>query len=220
MPENNESLVAGTRVDDAGTRSFALTSQGIHTIVRDLPPNSPSETYCWYPMYVKYCKELAVQQELESRAFKTFIPMEAYSVKKGSTVKTLVRPAVHNIIFVYSFQRRITWMKMYSGQCAPLQYMSRRRLDGRSEIITISPKAMDNFIRAATLDDPLCQRSYLDRPIDITDLDRHIRFVSGTFKGIEGVIKRVNKNRAMILPLTIGLNMKLTITSASDIEFL
>ena len=220
MPENNVSLMAVTRVEDAGTRSFVSAPRQRHADSKDLPPDTTTEQYSWYPMYVKYCKELAVQQDLDANGFKTFIPMEEYCVKQGSSVKTMTRPAVHNIIFVYSFRRRITWMKMYSGPCAPLQYMSRHRLDGTSEVITIPQKAMDNFIRAATLDDPLGQRSYLDRPIDLTYLDRPIRFVSGKFKGIEGIIKRVDKNRAMVIPLTRGVNMKITITHASDIEFL
>ena len=211
MTLSNPSPLASTRVQDAGTRSC---------IQRELPPNTTAETYFCYPMYVKYRKELSVQQELESNEFRTFIPMESFEVKRGSKVCTEQRPAVHNMIFVYSYQKRITWMKMYSRLCEPLQYMSRPFLDGTTKILTIPQRVMENFIRAATLDDPLGQRSYLERPIDITDVDRSIKFVSGSFKGVEGILKRVDKNRAMILPLANGVNMKITITHASDIEFL
>ena len=98
--------------------------------------------------------------------------------------------------------------------------MSRHLLDGRSEIITVTERAMENIIRAATVADPDGQRTYTDRRLSITDLDRRIRFTSGTFKDVEGITKRINGNRAMVIPLTVGINMKITITRASDVEFL
>lgn len=208
MTENNSASGLSTCVTDASTRSFAL------------PANSPAEDYHWYPMYVKYRKELSVQEELNANDFRTFVPMETFHVKRGSSIRAEVRPAIHNLLFVYSFKRRISWMKMFNRACDPLQYMSRHLLDGRSEIITVTERVMENIIRAATVDDPDGQRTYTDRHLSITDLDRRIRFTSGTFKDVEGIIKRINGNRAMVIPLTVGINMKITITRASDIEFL
>lgn len=208
MTESNSSLWANTRIDDASTRSCAL------------PAIDSDKDYAWYPMYVKYRKELSVQEALQAEDFHTFIPMKERVLKQGNKVVTLQEPALHNLIFVYSYRERISWMKMYSRACLPLQYMSRHFLDGTTEVITISERVMNNFIQAATIDDPAGQRSYLERPISVSDVDRPIRFVSGTFKGIEGIIKRVDKNRAMVIPLLDGLNMKITITHASDVEFL
>ena len=208
MTKNNAAPGVSTGVTDASTRSFGL------------PSNSPNEEYHWFPMYVKYRKELSVQEELNDKDFRTFIPMEVVYMKSGSKVVTEVRPAIHNLLFVYSFKRRISWMKMYSRACEPLQYMSRHFLDGRSEIITVTEKAMENIIKAASIDDPDGQRSYTERPLSITDLDRRIKFIAGAFKDIEGIIKRIDGNRAMIIPITEGISMKITITHASDIEFL
>ena len=186
----------------------------------NLPPNDPQKPYAWYPMYVKYRKELSVQQALEANGFRTFIPMEEYFVKRGASVRRETRPAIHNLIFVYSFRERITWMKMFNEECQRLQYMSQHFLDGTTEVITVTDRAMENIIRAATADDPYHQRTYMDRSLNLTDLDRNIKFVDGSFKDVEGVIKRVDKNRAMIVPIAGGFNMKITITRASDIEFL
>ena len=98
--------------------------------------------------------------------------------------------------------------------------MSRRHLDGSSEIITVSEQAMDNLILASRVDDPQGLRSYTDRPLSVTDLDWRIKFTSGPFQGIEGIIKRIDGNRAMVIPVAEGISMKITITRASDIEFL
>ena len=197
MTENNAAPVVSTCVEDASTRSFA-----------------------WYPMYVKYRKELIVKAVLDANDFRTFIPMETFYVKRGASVRVEERPAIHNLLFVYSYKERISWMKMFNRECLNLQYMSRRHLDGSSEIITVTEKAMDNLIRASRIDDPQGQRSYIECPLKITDLDKTIKFIDGSFKGIEGIIKRIDGNRAMIIPVAEGINMKITITKSSDIEFI
>ena len=210
MTSHETSPLVHTCVLDASTRSYAQ---------KTLPPNTADHPYFWFPMYVRYRQELSVQKALESNDFRTFIPMEYYDIKRGHKVITVSRPAIHNLIFVYSFRERITWMKMYNRYCLPLQYMSRPLFEGGSEIITVSEKAMDNIIRAATLDDPNGQRSYIERDININDLDKNVKFVDGSFKGVEGVIKRIDKNRVMIIPLVNKMNIKITIARASDIEY-
>ena len=222
MTGNNKSPLGSTRVQDASTRFFISnpTNPSLASLPRELPPNGDGNQYLWYPMYVKYRKELSVKAVLDDHDFRTFVPMETYHVKRGASVRTEERPAIHNLLFVYSFKERISWMKMFNADCEPLQYMSRHFLDGSSEIITVTQKAMDNIIRAATIDDPNGQRSYTERPLQITDLDRRIKFINGAFKGIEGIIKRVDGNRAMLIPLTQGINMKITISRSTDIEFI
>ena len=222
MTEDNASPEAGARVQDAGTRSFYLDPhQNFHLeIHKKLPPNDEAEAYYWFPMYVKYRKELAVQQELETHDFHTFIPMERVQLEEKGKVRFEMQPAVHNLIFIHSFHRRVTWMKMFNKTCQRLQYMSRPKEKGGGGIMIVPDKEMENIIRAANLDDPDGQRSYIDHPLELSHLDRRIRFVKGPFKGIEGIIKRVRKNRAMVIPLAKGISMKITITSAADIEFL
>ena len=222
MTGNNKSPLGSTRVQDASTRFFISNSAPLYAadLPKELPPNDSSNQYLWYPMYVKYRKELSVKAVLDDHDFRTFVPMETYHVKRGASVRTEERPAIHNLLFVYSFKERISWMKMFNADCEPLQYMSRHFLDGSSEIITVTQKAMENIIKAASIDDPNGQRTYTDRPLQFTDLDRRILFIGGAFKGVEGIIKRVDGNRAMVIPLAQGINMKITITHATDIEFL
>ena len=222
MTERNNNPLGSTRVQDASTRFFISNSAPLYAadLPKELPPNDSTNQYLWYPMYVKYRKELSVKAVLDDHDFRTFVPMETYHVKRGASVRTEERPAIHNLLFVYSFKERISWMKMFNADCEPLQYMSRHFLDGSSEIITVTQKAMENIIKAASIDDPNGQRTYTDRPLQFTDLDRRILFIGGAFKGVEGIIKRVDGNRAMVIPLAQGINMKITITHATDIEFL
>ena len=217
MTENMNTPEVSTCVEDASTRSFIPNPTDSQKVI---PANDTDRPYSWFPMYVRYRKELEVKAIMDTNDFRTFIPMETCHVKRGASVRAEERPAIHNLLFVYSFKERITWMKMYNRACQNLQYMSRHHLDGSSEVITVSEQAMDNLIRASRVDDPDGQRSYTDRPLSITDLDRRIKFTSGPFLGIEGIIKRIDGNRAMVIPVAEGISMKITITRASEIEFL
>ena len=222
MTEDNASPEAGARVQDASTRSFCLDpEQDFHfEIHKQLPPNSEAETYYWFPMYVKYKKELDVQKELEAHDFQTFIPMERVKVEEKGKEHIEMQPAVHNLIFIHSFHRRVTWMKMFNKTCQRLQYMSRPKRKGGGGIMIVPDPQMQNIIRAASIDDPAGQRSYIEHPLEISHEDKRIRFVKGPFAGIEGIIKRVRKNRALVIPIAKGISMRITITSVADIEFL
>lgn len=226
-----------TCVDDASTRSFVpnsttgtpkptteATSLSVLIPIDDtLPPNDPNGVgYYWYPMYVRYRQELKVQKELDERDFKTFVPMVAKASARRRGVKVEVIPAVHNLIFIYSNKRRISWMKMYNSVCTRLQYMSfRNNSDGISTVITVPDKQMENIIRAATVEDPDGARSYIDTPkLSAEVLNKRIRFIRGPFEGIEGIIKRVQKNRVMLIELPNDKCIKINISSAQDIEYL
>ena len=217
----------GTCVEDASTRSFAPNEEAQQSGQApriELPPNDPAcQGYEWFPMYVMYRQELKVQKALESRDFETFIPMEEISTRrKGVDVVEMV-PAIHNLIFVFSYRERITWMKMYNEECTKMQYMSFHSYsDDTSSVITVPQKQMDNIIAAATVKDTQGLRSYIDTPVssDPARVDREIEFVNGPFKGVKGIIRRVNKNRVMLIELPQYKSIQIKITSSQDINYL
>ena len=217
----------GTCVEDASTRSFTPnpeTEPPVLDAFKELPPNDPDCLgYEWFPMYVMYRQELKVQKALESREFETFIPMEEKSFRrKGVDIVEMV-PAIHNLIFVFSTRERITWMKMYNEECTKMQYMSFHYYsDDTSSILTVPQKQMDNIIAAATVKDTEGLRSYIDTPVCSAParLGREIEFVNGPFKGVTGIIKRVNKNRVMLIELPQYKSIQIKITSSQDINYL
>lgn len=174
-------------------------------------------------MYVLYRQNMKVQEELSKFQFRTFIPMETISKRQDGKDIVTMFPAVHNLIFVYSTMKRITWMKMFNETGAKMQYMSRiSHFDGTSQVITVPQRQMDNIIAAATAYDPDGLRSYIDTPApaDPAYPGRMIRFVGGPFTGIEGTIKRVNKNRVMLIDLPNSKSIQLKISRAQDIYYL
>jgi len=227
MTDNATAPPRGTRVEDASTRSFSPNAKPPITATahaRQLPPDAlDGSDYQWYPMYVKYRQELKVQKVLTDHLFKTFIPMEERRVRRHGTDAVLFVPAIHNMIFVYSSKERITWMKMHNEECTKMQYMSfRNTTDGTSNIITVPEAQMRNIITAATIADPDGLRSYIDTPPQpvLARPDRMIQFVSGPFKGVIGIIRRVNKNRVMLIELPQYKSIQIKISSSLDIDYL
>ncbi|MBQ7609329.1 MAG: UpxY family transcription antiterminator [Desulfovibrionaceae bacterium] len=224
--ENATANIGSTCVADASTRSFtppATVGSQDTAAVRQLPPNDPHcEGYQWFPMYVMYRQELKVQKELHANHFETFIPMQERATRRKGIDKVEAVPAIHNMIFVYSRKERISWMKMHNKQCTIMQYMSFRSYsDGTSTVITVPPDQMQNIIRAATALDPEGQRSYIDTPASPGPArpNRQIEFVSGPFKGVTGIIRRINKNRVMLVELPQYKSIQIKITRAQDINY-
>ena len=115
-----------------------------------------------------------------------------------------LRPAVRNLIFIHASQSQITEMKMTRREMAPLRYMMRPIHDDggqtvRREIIVVPDRQMENFMRVASVVD--------DRVFYIENLDfagkpgQRVRVVDGDFAGVEGIIKRVKKNKRVVVQI-------------------
>ena len=131
-------------------------------------------------MYVKYRQELKVQKALTDQDILSFIPMTEVLGRRNGVDQRNVVPAIHNLIFIYSSQERITWMKMHNEVCTRMQYMSfRNNSDNTSTIITVPENQMQNIIKAATVKDPAGLRTYEDAPKQspFAKPDREIEFV-------------------------------------------
>ena len=104
-----------------------------------------------------------------------------------------------------------------------MQYMTAKSLDREkpSRIIIVEESKMEQFKKAMGVLDEDNRREFVAWDQEIFGKEgRRIKFVRGDFEGIEGTIKRVKKNRSLIITLKdIGV-LVITINKASDIEFL
>jgi len=158
----------------------------------------------WYPMRVTYSRELQAKAFLESLGVECFIPMHYEQIEGRHPRHKELRPALHNLIFVHASQAWITEMKMTRREMAPLRYMMRPVHDDRGqtvrhEIIVVPDLQMDNFMRVASVAD--------DRVFFIENLDfagkpgQLVKVIAGDFAGVEGVIKRVKKNKRVVVQI-------------------
>lgn len=152
------------------------------------------ESLCWFPMRVTYQRELLVKQHLDQLEIENFLPMQ---VDWANQEKKLV-PAIHNLIFVRSTRQQLTELKMTKRELEPLRYMMNNAESG-GDIMVVPDKQMENFIRVASVEDDTVM--YLDNDSYINKVGRHVRITDGQFKDVEGVIKRIKKNRYVVVQI-------------------
>ena len=157
----------------------------------------------WFPMRVTYHRELKIKALLDSIGVESFLPMhyELVETRTGGK-KRMLLPAIHNLIFVKSTQEFLTELKMTREEFAPMRYMMKRSLtDGKrkSEIICVPDQQMENFMRVASVQDDRVM--FLDNNEYINKVGQRVKVIDGYFSGVEGVVKRINKNKRVVVQL-------------------
>ena len=158
----------------------------------------------WFPMRVTYSRELAAKDYLDTIGIESFIPMHYEPIKGKHPRHRELKPAIRNLIFVHSSQQMITELKMTKKELQPLRYIMHPVYDDdnnfmRHDILTIPDKQMDNFIRVASvLDDRVF---YMENLTFAGKPGQKVKVIEGDFAGVEGTIKRVKKNRCVVVQI-------------------
>ena len=152
----------------------------------------------WYPMRVTYHRELKIKEQLDLMGIENFVPMD-YDLTDSSEGprKTLV-PAIHNLIFVHASQEVLTHLKMHRKEFDPMRYITKTSSDGHKNLLYVPDRQMEDFIRIASAQDD--HIIFLDTR-DSTNMGRRVRITAGRFKGVEGVIKRIKKNKYFLIQI-------------------
>ncbi len=174
----------------------------------------------WFPMYASFGREMKVKAELDRLGIVSYIPMEYRMSEKDGERHPILQPAIHNLIFVHSSQQKITELKITDKECQPLQYMTRSPLSAanKREILTIDEKSMQNFIRAT--ETPSEKIKYLTITDFLYKEGRRVRIIDGNFAGVEGKIKRIHKNKVVVVMLENIAAVAITNLSPSYLEFI
>ncbi len=150
----------------------------------------------WFPMRVTYNRELKIKEALDKLKIENFLPMRYEWV---NTKKILV-PAIHNLILIHSTQEDITDLKMTKKDFEPLRYMiSLTQTKDKGHIIHVPDFQMNNFMRVASVQDESIM--YLDCNDYINKIGKKVKITEGQFKGVEGVIKRIKKNKYIVVKI-------------------
>jgi len=150
-------------------------------------------------MRVTYNRELKVKSVLDELHIENFLPMHYEKVTTvGSPQRELV-PAVHNLIFVRNSMEILSNLKATVGGLAPLKFMTRPQAHGsdHNEVIFVPDHEMENFMRVASVIDDGVRFLEMSDYIDM--VGRNVRITDGVFKGVEGVIKRIKKNKLVVV---------------------
>ena len=165
---------------------------------------STENVIAWYPMRVTYNRELKIKDLLDVLHIENFLPMKKILV---DTVEGYpqweLKPAINNLIFVRSTRKILTELKTTKREFSPLRYMRRgpsvvNPLIGGS-LLTVSDREMENFMRVASVEDDSI--TYLENTDYINQVGKKVRVLGGPFEGLEGVIKRIKKNRLFVVQI-------------------
>lgn len=169
----------------------------------------------WYPMRVTYHRELRIKEQLDFLGIENFVPMH-YDLESSSDEprKTLV-PAIHNLIFVHASQEKLTSLKMYQKAFEPMRYMMKTSANGLSEILHVPDRQMEDFMRVASSQDDSV--IFLDVK-DSANMGRRVRITAGRFKGVEGIIKRIRKNKYFLIQIDGVAAVAITYVPADCLE--
>ena len=151
-------------------------------------------------MRVTYSRELKVQAALQQLGIESFVPMRhGVTYGKEGPHYGLI-PAIHNLIFVRSTQSRLTELKRGREELSSLRYMTRptQKDPAKQNIIIVEDKAMENFIRVASVTDE--RIIYLDN-CDNDRIGQRVRVMDGYFAGVEGIIRRIKKNKRVVVSI-------------------
>ena len=173
----------------------------------------------WFPMRVTYGRELIIKGFLDKENMENFLPLQYAIVdtKDGPQCKAV--PAVSNLIFIRSTQEQLTRMKMYDKRFEPLRYMIRKSdIDNEQEIITVSDKSMDNFLKVAKLPDD--KVFYLDiNDHVLSNIGKRVLITAGPFVGVEGIVKRIKRNKHVVIQLDDILAAAITYVPAEYLSY-
>lgn len=141
-----------------------------------------------------------MRDELQRLEIEHYLPLKWGRRLYGGHFKRVQVPAL-NLIFVHSSQEEITHQKMFNRELAYLRYKMNRCHDDESvsDIMTVSEREMKNFMLVTQQSDaPIEYLTYTDF---LDKESRHVRVVDGDFVGVEGVIKRIKKDRCVVVTI-------------------
>ncbi|MFI3262879.1 MAG: UpxY family transcription antiterminator [Rikenellaceae bacterium] len=143
----------------------------------------------WYAMKTTYKKELQAKQYLDLRGIENFIPMQQETGIKSGRKVSVMRPAVHNLIFVKAEIEKLKDVKI------SLSYLHNRltRVDEVLSPIIVPEKQMEQFIYAVTNHND--KLTYVDLSKVHMEKGTLVRITDGDFVGFEGELVTQKRKR-------------------------
>lgn len=176
----------------------------------------------WFPMRVVYGRDermLRLKQHLDEVGVENFLPLRHKYTKteEWDVVKQELVPAVHGLIFVHATQERLTELKMTRREFEPMHYMTNQLMgQGNESILTVPIVQMQNFMRVASVQDD--RYVYLDNMDFVAKPGKKVRITDGDFKGVEGVVKRIKKNKCVVVQIEGIAAIALTFVPSAWLE--
>ena len=173
------------------------------SLYRDLREEADDDQLHWYPMRITYARRKPpddVNNELRNKGYDTYLYVQPPVINDYGRMLINENAPVYGLVFVRAMKIQLKLLKRFDPTCHIMQFMAVRPRDitQSTTIIWVPDRQMENFISAATCLDPLAQRIPLTYSDFIDKQDRRVRILSGPFAGIEGEVKRIQRNRIVV----------------------
>lgn len=167
-------------------RPFATSACGCPPLVA-----SP-DSIKWFVMRITYSRELKARQLLREAGVECFVPMMWVRDENGEHSI----PAIHNLIFVHTSRDFMDNYKHKMENECPLRYT----MDKSTRLpMVVREKEMEDFMRVTN--DKSSDILYLDNPDVAATKGTPVEVMFGQYKGIQGKLLRVRKDRKVVLQL-------------------
>lgn len=148
----------------------------------------------WFAIRVPYGREIKLKTCLDSKNIESFIPMRMTEIiRKGKKKKELL-PAIRNLIFIYTERSILDVLKAEFETDIPIRYIIDR---AKKKPITIPDGQMKHFIVLSSYHNE--PSLYLNNVGPTLKNGAHIRVVDGIFKGVEGTVVRIKRDKRVMV---------------------
>lgn len=149
----------------------------------------------WFALRVDYGCEARLKNYLDNLEIASFVPLKSIDIERVDRTERIFVPAVKNVIFVDSTRATIDRLMADFAPVVAMRYF----VDSVSGCPVVVPrKQMEDFMRISGSG---AEVDFLELAPHLCRAGERVVVVDGPFKGIEGEVFRIKKNRRLVVRL-------------------
>ena len=174
---------------------------------------SEAEKLHWYALKVFFNRVPKVRDLFVERGCETYVPVQVLRIEEGGRVRYEERPMVSSLLFVRCDENTLNVVK-HENDNMFLCYRDR----GAIRPTPVRDDEMRVFIRVTSVSDPGLK--YLGENVPDLRKGQKVRVRAGQYAGVEGYVRKLGKDRRVLVALNGVAVVALSFIHPSDLECL
>ncbi len=154
----------------------------------------------WYVLSANYKKEIAVRDELIGLGFQAYVPMQYELLKVNGQRQRVLRPAIHELVFVKATKEDLLDYK-HSSRLNPYIFFRSMRLEQGWKPIVVREDDMENFMKLTQMSE-IGLKYFKPEELRLSK-GQKVRIMDGIFKNIVGTVQKLPHKRGDYLVVEI-----------------
>ncbi len=172
-----------------------------------------AEKLHWYALKVFFNRVPKVRDLFVERGCETYVPVQVLRIEDGGRVRYEERPMVSSLLFVRCGENTLDVVK-HENDNMFLCYRDR----GATRPTPVRDDEMRVFIRVTSVSDPGLK--YLGENVPDLRKGQKVRVRAGQYAGVEGYVRKLGKDRRVLVALNGVAVVALSFIHPSDLECL